>query len=64
MMLEKKKKPFFTVNELSNYLHISVRAASRIANSLEENGQIKVIGQTNKGKVGRPGNVYEFLFTE
>lgn len=62
MMLERKKKPFFTVNELSAYLNISVRAANRIANALEENGLVKVVGQTNKGKVGRPGNLYEFLF--
>lgn len=61
MMLERKKDPFFTVNELSEHLGISVRAASRMVNALEENGLARVSGQSNKGKVGRPGNVFEAL---
>lgn len=61
MMLERKKTPFFTVNELAEHLGFSVRAANRMVNAMEENGLVRIAGKTNKGKVGRPGNVFEMV---
>ena len=59
--MDRKKKPLFAISELANQLNVSVRTANRLANQLEDKGLAKIAGQTNQGKAGRPGNVFELL---
>lgn len=61
ILMDRKKKPLFAIRELANELNVSVRTANRLVNQLEDKGLAKIAGQTNQGKAGRPGNVFELL---
>lgn len=61
ILMDRKKKPLFAISELANQLNVSVRTANRLVNQLEDKGLAKIAGQTNQGKAGRPGNVFELL---
>lgn len=62
LLREREKKSLFTAAELASHLNMSVRSASRLLITMEENGLASLTGQTASGKAGRPGNIYRISF--
>lgn len=61
LAIEQSKKSLFTAAELAEYLHISLRSASRMLAALEEGGLACLSGKTLTGTAGRPENIYRLF---
>ncbi len=59
-LLEQTGKDTFSVPELAEKMHISVRAVNHLLNILQQNGYASTAGRCLTGGPGRPGMLYRF----